>query len=214
MKSFTNQSLFALVAVAMLSACSRPYATFQKTTPAHYYTKTTPATPAVETSTTDAAPIAITETPVTATTPEVAVAETIAPTVNVETELQKVDALVSTKAGLSTNKKLTRHLTHVKQMVSEMRAKATTPSSAATVASASAAPQKMNLMKRLVAKSIDKKIQNKLAPHKTMAKSVLTIGLIVALIGLLLILIGTGNVVSLGYVGLIVGIVLIIAGLL
>ncbi len=121
---------------------------------------------------------------------------------------------MSAKAGLSTNKKLTRHLTHVKEMVTEVRAKVAAPASTVGVQSPSVAPQKMNFVQRMVAKSIDKRIQNKMAPKKTMARSLLSIGIIIALIGLLLILIGTGTVYSLGYVGLIVGIILIIASLI
>ncbi|MBC8156037.1 MAG: lipoprotein [Bacteroidetes bacterium] len=217
MKAFTNQSLFALVAVAMLSACSRPYATFQKTTPERFYTKTTPVAPAAVTPATEAVIVPTTDAGVIAPeTPaaEVTAAEVVTPTTDVNAELQKVDALVSTKAGLSTNKKMTRHLARVKAMVTEIRANVAAPSSTGNVAPASVAPQKMNLMKRLVAKSMDKKIQNKLAPKKPMAKSLLTIGLIIGLIGLLLLLIGTGTVATLGYVGLIVGIVLVIASLI
>lgn len=205
MKSFTKQSFFALATLALLSSCSRPYATFQKSTPEHFYTKA-PATPA-ETD------LVVAENPVTT---ETAAADVLVPAApaDVEAGLQQVDALVSTKAGLSTNKKLTRHLNRVKEMVSEVRTRVSAPTLATGTKATSVAPQKMNLVQRLVAKSIDKKIQHKLAPKKTMARSLLSIGIIIALIGVLLLLVGTGTVYSLGYVGLIVGIILIIASLL
>lgn len=214
MKAFTKQSLFALVAVALLSACSRPYATFQKTTPEHFYTKAT-VTP-VETPATDV-PAAIAETPVVAETSATRTAEAAAPATpaKVDAELQKVEALVSAKAGLAANKKLTRNLTRAKQMVTEMRANVAKPASAVGETSATVAPQKLNLAQRLVMKSIDKKIHNKMAPKKPMAKSLVTIGLVVALIGLLLILVSNGGgVAALGGLGLLVGLVLIIIGLL
>lgn len=206
MKSFTNQSLFALAFVAVLSSCSRPYATFQKSTPDHFYSKATVA-PA------DAPAVESPAQPVEALAAEVVVSATPA---TVDTELQKVEALVSNKAGLSTNKKLTRNLAHVKAMVTEMQAKVAAPASTVGTMStaASVAPQKMNLVQRLVAKSIDKKIKHNMAPEKTMARSLLTIGVVVGLIGLLLLLIGTGTVATLGYVGLIVGIILVIASLI
>lgn len=202
MKAFSRQSLFALATVALLASCSRPYATFQKSTPEHFYTKTS-ATPVAEMPAEVQSTVNPADAVVMPATPAGAVAD-----------LEKVDALVSAKAGLSTSKKLTRHLNHAKELVTQMRAKVAAPASLAGTTATSAAPQKMNLMKRMVLKSIDQKIHNKMAPKKTMAKSLLSIGIIIALIGVLLLLVGSGTVYSLGYVGLIVGIILIIASLI
>ena len=61
-------------------------------------------------------------------------------------------------------------------------------------------------------KKIDKQIKNKLSPERTMAKSLLTIGLIVGVIGLIFLLLGIAN--PLGLIALIVGLALILVDLL
>lgn len=74
--------------------------------------------------------------------------------------------------------------------------------------------KKMNLMERMMVKKIDKKIKQQMYPQKTMAKSLLTLGAIIAVIGLILVLIGTGGLATLGYIALLVGLVLILVDLI
>ncbi len=197
MKSFTNPSLFALVVVGLLSSCSRPYATFQKTTPEHFYTKAT-VTPAETPET----PVVATPVPAeSAVLPATAVRPT-----TVNEALDQLEAVASAKAGPSEIHKIQKRTARLRSMMALVETKSSTATTKAP---------KLNLVQKMVLKSIDKKIQKKMAPEKTMARSLLSIGIVVALIGLLLLLIGGSSAVTgIGYAGLIVGIVLIIASLI
>lgn len=192
MKFFSNQPLGALIIVALLSSCSRPYATFQKTTQEHFYTKANAQTPL----------------PVATAQPEVMDTPTPTPKPTTIAEaLDQYEAVASAKATTS----LESH--KIAKRVARMRTIMNTTQSKSAVNTAPTTP-KLNLMQRVVMKSINKKIEKHLAPQQPMVRNLLTIGLIVGLIGLLLVLIGTGTVYSLGYVGIIVGLILIIASLL
>ncbi|GAB2579640.1 hypothetical protein GCM10027190_31650 [Spirosoma areae] len=86
------------------------------------------------------------------------------------------------------------------------------PTAQAAMATKTATAQKTTLFQRLILKKLDKKIKNQLAPERTMAKSLLTIGLIVGVIGLILLLLNVAS--PLGLIALIVGLVLVLVDLL
>jgi len=203
MKTRTQQFLLGLLMAFLFTACSRPVAYFQKSQRESFATKTTP-TPVVAT------PVVEAEAPVTQST-QVAtpVAETPAAQVAQATvALDQVDALVRNDNKLASNKSVQKRLNRVHTLL----ASSVQSSELTNEATATAAPRKMNLMKRVMLKQMDKKIKHRLAPEKTMAKSLLTIGLIVGIIGLLLIILEVAS--PLGIIALVVGLALVLVDLL
>ncbi|WP_332369147.1 hypothetical protein [Spirosoma telluris] len=80
-----------------------------------------------------------------------------------------------------------------------------------TLTAQTATTHKPALFQRVMLKKLDKKIKNQLSPERAMAKSLLTIGTIMAIIGLVLLV----NVAApLGIIALSVGLVLILVDLL
>lgn len=196
----TKHTLLALAVTALLGSCSRPVATFQPTKAERFYTQQTTTAPAE----TPASFATVGSQPVVAeaTTPAPA---TVATKADIETMLVKAEAVASTKATATESRKLERRISKIREVL------ATMPDSKLT----SAAPaKKMGLAQRLAMKSMDKKIQKKLAPEQPMRSSTLTAGLVIGLIGLLLLLLTTGTVATIGLIALVVGIVLVILGLL
>jgi len=203
MKTRTQQFLLGLLMAFLFTACSRPVAYFQKSQRESFATKTTP-TPVMAT------PVVEAEAPVTQST-QVAtpVAETPAAQVAQATvALDQVDALVRNDNKLASNKSVQKRLNRVHTLL----ASSVQSSELTNEATATAAPRKMNLMKRVMLKQMDKKIKHRLAPEKTMAKSLLTIGLIVGIIGLLLIILEVAS--PLGIIALVVGLALVLVDLL
>lgn len=119
--------------------------------------------------------------------------------------LVKTEAVASTKATATESRKLSRRIAQVRDVLA--KTPATTPTT-------NAAAKKTTLVQRMMLKHMDTKMKNQLAPDQPQAKSTLTLGLIIGLVGLLLLLIGTGTVSTLGFIALIVGIILVILGLL
>jgi hydrogenase maturation factor HypF (carbamoyltransferase family) len=122
--------------------------------------------------------------------------------------MNQIEAYVRNDNKLATDKKLNKRMERVKDML----ATATTKASTAPVTSTST--KKASLLERMATKKIDKQIKNKLSPERTMAKSLLTIGIIVAVAGLILLLIGGTGLGALGGIALIVGLVLVLIDLL
>lgn len=201
MYTSTKHTLVALAVTALLGSCSRPVATFQPSKAERFYTQQTAATPA-ETPAANA--VAETQ-PVVAEAATPAPAPAVATKADIETMLVKAEAVASTKATATEARKLERRISKIRQVL------ATTPESNLTPA---ASTKKMGLAQRLAMKSMDKKIQKKLAPEQPMRSSTLTAGLVIGLIGLLLLLLTTGTVATIGLIALVVGIVLVILGLL
>lgn len=199
--TFTKHIGAALMGVAILSSCSRPVAYFQRGPVEHY---NTPKTETVAM----AAPAAVAQ-PAEAT--ETAPADVVAPApaeqiAQANVAMTQIEAYVRNDNKLATDKKLNKRMDRVKTML----ATATTKSSVAPNAVAST--KKATLLERMAIKKIDKQIKNKLSPERTMAKSLLTIGLIVGVIGLILLLLSVAN--PLGLIALIVGLALILVDLL
>ncbi len=208
MKTFSKYYLFALVVVAMLSSCARPYATFQKTTPERFAAKqSVMSQPAAVQS-----PIAI-DSPlppvVTSSAPvEVTGMETVAPAprpATVDAALDQLEAVASAKAGPTESHKIAKRVARIRTLMAALPAKS-------TVNETSTAP-KLNLMQRMAMKSIDKKIQKKLAPKQPMAAtSILTIGAVLVIVGLVLILATSSGGLGAGI--LVAGAIVLLIGLL
>ncbi len=202
MKTSTKHVLFALSFTALLGSCSRPMATFQASHTQRFYSPQPTAT--VATPAEEAVAVA---TPAAVATPETVAAPApaaVATKADIETMLVKTEAVASTKATAGESRRLARRIAQVRDVLAKAPVTATT----------NTATKKNSLVQRMMLKHMDSKMKNQLAPDQPQAKSTLTIGLIVGLIGLLLLLIGTGTVATLGFVALIVGIVLVILGLL
>jgi DNA primase len=212
MQTFSKHACAALLGLVVMASCSRPVAYFQRGPVEHYKTNTTiaAATPVVETT----PAVVVAETPATAVaTPvaspsDAAVANAEVQLAQAKTTMNEVEAYVRNDNKLASNKKLTKRMERVKTMLNSVSAQ-----KLATTAST----KKASLMEKMVAKRLDKQLKNKLAPEspaKAMARSMLTIGVIVAVAGLLLLLIGNGAGVVIGGIALVVGLILILLDLL
>ena len=195
MKSFTTPSLFALAVVALLSSCSRPYATFQKTTPERFTANQTVTAPIMaEPAVTIPAPEATVEAVTPATRPA-----------TVNEALDQLEAVASAKAGPSETQKIQKRIARLRTMMILAEGKSS-PSTA------TAAP-KLNLMQKLVMKTIDKKIRHEMAPKKPQAAtSILTIGAVLVIVGLVLFIAGGNNGIASGV--LVAGAIVLLIGLL
>jgi len=201
----TKHIYAALIGATILSSCSRPVAYFQRGPVENYHTPKTEVATIAATST--ATPLVSAEAP---STPSTVVTPVVSPTEQVAQAKQtvnQIDAYVRNDSKLASNNKLTKRIERVKSLLNSA---VTKTSSASTTNIAS---KKMSLLERVAVKKIDKRIKNKLAPDQTMAKSMFTIGIIVAAAGLVLLLIGNGFGAALGGIALVVGLVLIILDL-
>lgn len=210
MRTLTKNAFFALIAAASLSACSRPYATFQKSAPEHFYTKKADAvapvtalpaaTVADETPVVAEAPVASAETPAVAVAAPVAVAQPTASSVR----KQLNEALASNKTQLSGKQKLNARMTGVMNMINSADEKQLSTTTS----------QKMGKVATMIAKSVDKKIQKHMGPKAAKSSSAIRLGIIVGIIGLLLIIIGNSFFSTLGVIALVVGLLGILLGYL
>ena len=199
MRAFSKHLFAALLGVAALSSCSRPVAYFQPTAREQFKPTSTEAGAV-------ATPVQSVEaTPVEAPVPTDAPAS-VEPTNQAKQAVSRVEAYVRNDSKLASNKKLAKRMDRVKSML------ATATSKTALAPTATTSPKKATLLERMALKRIDKQIKNKLSPDRAMAKSVMTIGAIVAIIGLILIILNTAT--ALGVLALVVGLVLILLDLL
>ncbi|MBC3784064.1 hypothetical protein [Spirosoma utsteinense] len=207
--TFTKHIYAALMGVAVLSSCSRPVAYFQRGPVQHYNTPATEAVAVAVTPAEVAQPAeAVAVAPVAVETAAVAVAapapkEQIA---QAKATMSQVEAYVRNDSKLATDKKLNKRMDRVKNMLASAEAKTALAQNTTTTT------KKANLLERMATKKIDKQIKHKLSPERTMAKSLLTIGLIVGIAGLLLIILNAAA--PLGVIALIVGLALILVDLL
>ena len=196
--TFTKHLCAALLGVAALSSCSRPVAYFQRGPVMHY---NTPKTETVAVVVAPAETVAFA--PVAVATP--APAEQVA---QANAAVEKLEAYVRNDNKLATDKKLSKRMDRMRAML------ATAATKMSLTPNAAASTKKMNLLERMAVKKIDKQIKNKLSPERTMAKSVLTIGIVIAIIGLILLLIGGSGLGTLGVIALVVGLVMVALDLL
>lgn len=194
MKTFAQRITLFLAGTALITSCSRPYATVQRT-PTQKFATTTQTAPVQAIALAQAETSIVVEAPVATPTPAVEVAA-------VQSQLN--EAIASNKAMMADKR--------VQKQMAKINAVLATSSSKEATTNPMATTKKMNLVERMMVKKIDQKIKNKMAPEKTMAKSLLTLGAIIAIIGLVLTLLGVAS--PLGIIALIVGLVLILVDLL
>ena len=194
MKTFAQRITLFLAGTALITSCSRPYATVQRT-PTQKFATTTQTAPVQAIALAQAETSVVVEAPVATPTPAVEVAA-------VQSQLN--EAIASNKAMMADKR--------VQKQMAKINAVLATSSSKEATTNPMATTKKMNLVERMMVKKIDQKIKNKMAPEKTMAKSLLTLGAIIAIIGLVLTLLGVAS--PLGIIALIVGLVLILVDLL
>ncbi|WP_420147756.1 hypothetical protein [Spirosoma sp.] len=202
MSTFSKYLFSALVGTALISSCSRPVAYFQPTA-REQFKSVQPEAVAVAT------PAQTVEaTPVETSAPAVAVAET-EQVKQTKQAVDQLDAYVRNDSKLASNKKLTKRMDRLNQLLSNATTKAAAPASAAST-------KKATLMERMMLKKLDKKIKNHVAPDEAKAmNSNVRLGLIIGLVGLLLWLLGGGSVLSvIGIIGFVVGVVLILLGVI
>ena len=210
MASFTKHLLLALAGTALLSSCSPQYALMQRTPSVNYHTQVAQtvapaATKPVVNQSVETAPAGLQESEI---TPAPVVA--VAPTATIQTVRQQLDETVAANSRAVTgNRAMTKRVARVQQLLASAEQQATmTPTTAAAPA------KKMGFAEQLMLKKINARINKQMAPEKTNALDRTTrIGLIVALIGLVLLLVATGTLSTIGLVALVVGLVLVVVGL-
>ncbi len=207
MRMFSKSLMAALIGTALISSCSRPVAYFQPTAREQFKSvqvETVAATEAVVTPVATTQPVSekvavLEATPV---APSATPAEQVA---QAKQAVSQIEAYVRNDNKLASNKKLVKRMDRVKQLL------ANTPANDASSLKATSA-QKTSLVQKVMLNRMDKKIKNHLSPEKTMAKSLLTIGLIVGVVGLILLLLNVAS--PLGIIALIVGLALVLVDLL
>ena len=206
MKTSSRNVLYALISTVLFSACSRPYATYQKMPVEHFASQKVAVAPVLP--------------------PEKALAETsqesvVTPSlaqpiaansqaVDINKAQLAIDQVVARSDNKVTNNKLQRSMARIRTILDSETDQSALNSRKATVA------KKPNLAERLMLKNVDKKIKRALAPSNPDASKainvIVTVGAIVALIGLILFLATSSN--GIGVTLLVVGLVLLLVGLI
>lgn len=199
MKTLAQRITLFLAGTALITSCSRPYATIQRTPSERFVTTTTTAQPA------QAIAPAEVEKPVMVETPAPVVA-TPAPVVEVAAVQSQLNEAVASNKAIMADQRVQKQMAKINAALTASNQQGVVTPTAATSA------KKMNLMERTMVKKIDKKIKQQLSPEKPMAKSLLTLGAIIGIIGLVLLLLNVAS--PLGLIALIVGLVLILVDLL
>ncbi len=198
MRTFSKHFFAALLGTALISSCSRPVAYFQptareqfKSTPSEAVAVTTPA-PGIEAAEMSAPAVAV---------------RPVGQVSQAKQAVSQVEAYVRNDNKLASNKKLTKRMERLNEVLASASTKAPI--------SANASTKKTTLMERMMLKKIDKKIKNHVAPDATKAMtSNMRLGIIIGLIGLLLLIVGSGVLSVIGGIALVVGIVLVVLGLI
>ncbi|SFD63641.1 hypothetical protein [Spirosoma endophyticum] len=200
MRTLSKHLFVALLGTALISSCSRPVAYFQPTAREQF--KTAQPEAVATTTPIETSQPATVETPA----PVAAPAEQLAQT---KQAISQVEAYVRNDSKLSSNKKLTKRMARLNDLL-------TNTSNKAAVTTNLSSAKKSTLMERMMLKKIDKKIKNHVAPDQTkVMDSNIRLGIIIGIIGLLLLLLANGGVLAvIGAIGLIVGLVLILLGVI
>ncbi|WP_461081128.1 hypothetical protein [Spirosoma flavus] len=203
MRTLTKHLLAALAGLTFMASCSRPVAYFQpsarenfKSTPAATVAVATPS----ETEALQPAVESVSAQP----------AESATQVAQVKEAVNQVEAYVRNDNKLASNKKLTKRMARLNEVLTEASSKAIVATNSAT------STKKLSLVERTFLKKIDKKIKKHVAPSETkVMNSNVRLGLIIGLIGLVLWLLGGGSVLSLiGLIGFVVGLVLVLIGVI
>nr|WP_157618538.1 hypothetical protein [Spirosoma spitsbergense] len=201
---FSKSLMAALIGTALISSCSRPVAYFQPTAREQFKSVQSEIVTPTDVATMQPVTEKVAASEATVVVQNATPAEQVA---QAKQAVSQIEAYVRNDNKLASNKKLVKRMDRVKQLLSN-----TSANDASSLKATSA--QKNSLIQKVMLKRVDKKIKNHLSPERTMAKSLLTIGLIVGVIGLVLLLVGTGGLATLGYVALIVGLILVLVDLL
>ncbi|KAB7730318.1 hypothetical protein F5984_14240 [Rudanella paleaurantiibacter] len=203
MKTFAQRITLFVAGTALFTACSRPYATVQRTPAEKFATVTKSEAVQTIAPAQNEAPVAV-QAPV--ATPEVETPATPAPQAQLATVRAQLNEAVASNKEVMADKRVQKKMAKINAMLDATAQQATMAPVSNTAA------KKMNLMERTMVKKIDKKIKKQMAPDQPMAKSLLTLGAIIAIAGLILMLLGVAS--PLGIIALIVGLVLILVDLL
>lgn len=195
----------SLLLATLFTACSRPVAYFQPGTRDYVTRSIQPsAVPALQSSTPTVAVVSPTPSTVTPDSPQ--------PVAQALQSMDKVEALVRNDQKLSADKTVQKRLNRIRTLL------ATQSRNVAVATPVSTAGKKMNLMERLVLKKMNRTISKQLAPanpHQPMAvKSILALGAVVLIAGILLLLLTTGTGATIGLIGVIAGLALLLIGLI
>ena len=207
MRMLTKHLFAALLGAVILSSCSRPVAYFQPTARENFKSVQPETAVAVATPVEATKPIETAQPAETAAlTPAPQPAQQFAQT---KQAVDQLDAYVRNDNKLASNKKLTKRMARLNELLTTANEKATVSTNAASV-------KKMTLLERTMLKKMDKKIKNHVAPDQTKAmNSNVRLGLIIGVIGLLLLILGGGSAIGvIGLIGFIVGLVLILLGVI
>ena len=204
MKIYVQGLVASLLMVALFTACSRPTAYFQPTTREHFSRAAKPASATHMTSQ--------------ITGLEVVPAGDAAPTntlaIQATEALDNVDALVRNDQKLVADKTVQKRLSRVRTMLATAAGKGNLTSTTGTTS------EKANLMQRLMVKKLNRTISNQLAPanpEKAMAiKGILALGAVVLLAGIIILLISAAGTTgaTIGVIGIIGGLILLLIGLI
>lgn len=211
MKTSSRNVIYALIATVLFSACSRPYATYQKMPVEHYGSRKTQTPVAVPTEVVSTEKALVTTQPDAAIIPSSSLPAVVStPSADAAKAKAAVDQVVASSANKVTSNKLQKSMARIQKMLGAENTQTAMDARKAGVA------KKPNLAERLMLKNVDKKIKRALAPnHPNAPKAVnviVTVGAIVALVGLILYLATTSN--AIGITLLIVGLVLLLVGLI
>jgi uncharacterized membrane protein YccC len=202
MRMFSKSLMAALIGTALISSCSRPVAYFQPTAREQFKSVQSEIVTPTDVATMQPVSEKVAASEATVVVQNATPAEQVA---QAKQAVSQIEAYVRNDNKLASNKKLVKRMDRVKQLLSN-----TSANDASSLKATSA--QKNSLIQKVMLKRVDKKIKNHLSPERTMAKSLLTIGLIVGVIGLILLLLNVAS--PLGIIALIVGLALVLVDLL
>ena len=202
MNTLTRNAFFAFASAAMLTACSRPYATLQRTPTERFYSQKA----AVQATVTEQPTVAEAPAPVVASASELTPAAQIQAA---QQAVEQIEAFAATNTKMAGSKKLEKRMTRVKTMLNEVAQQQSFSPNTMQQA------KKMTLKERIMTKKIDKQIRKHMAPDEAKALDRATrTGIILGVVGLLLSLLFGGILGIIGVLLLIGGLVLILVGVL
>ena len=200
MKTIYKVLFSVLFAPLLLASCARQQAYFQPTARESF--KTAPAVAVAQPA--EIAPLAEAVSVVLQPAPAVQLAQA-------KQAISEVEAYVRNDSKLASNKKLTKRMTRLNELMTTSVEKTASETDVAST-------KKMNLMQRFMLKKMNKKISHQLAPanpEKAMAvKGILALGAVILIAGLLLVLLTTGTGATIGVIGIIAGLALLLIGLI
>ncbi|MFC5409701.1 hypothetical protein ACFPMF_10305 [Larkinella bovis] len=211
MRTLSKLAVYSLLTSVLFSACSRPYATYQKMPVERFGSRQEVSAPQVVSTPSESVAAVTEETPALTPAEQATPLTTAAALKNVEQKLQEVVARKDNQ--LAGNKRVEKRMARIQNLLAEASTKAA--SADKTTASTTTAKHKMNLAERMMMKKIDKKIKNTLAPDEAKAMSrTLRAGIILGVVGLILTILGIPVLSLIGLLMLIAGLVLILVDVL